>query len=458
MLISDEWPDQRRSALCESPQMTNQPRASDGCGVVKEFLFGGYTLALPGELSKTMQRQRQGTEIHDGGFSRAIGAGKLHRSIQSAVNRHIGTNSVFKRAEPLLFSCLVYLAHLLALSTLFVVGSATAEDHEDWRTVCEVPDMELAGIHSGIRTPPDTSLARAGQAWLRHGDDYAILTMPGCNTRDVKMPDAARPVSMRFVSARGYVLGSWDNQTGLTSWWVGNGSLRSMRGPSDSPTSGAPILSTDGHWVAWIEARPGNPRSRHVVIRSLGDDQERVVDLPPSEWSLLDADMERQELTFFEHNIVNRYAGLVVLGLDGARRGQPLIAEGVEPQGSTFLRVGSGWVAWDATRDGTFEPFRITWSVSGGRGSQKTRAGRTITAVAVNPAGTYIAVSETNGTRIHYLKDVVYVLRASDGKKVWHRILSMFARSSLAFLGDELFAYTEVNGSGSTVRVLQIAD
>jgi outer membrane protein assembly factor BamB len=280
--------------------------------------------------------------------------------------------------------------------------------------------------------------------------------MPGCNTRDVKMPDAPRPVSLRFVSASGYVLGSWDKQTRLTSWWVGNGSLRSIQGPPDSPASGTPILSTDGHWVAWIEARPGNPRSRHVVIRSTGADQEHVVDLPPSEWSLLDADMKRQELTFFEHNVVDRYAGLVVVGLDGARRDQPLVAEGVEPQGSTFVRVGSGWVAWDATRDGAFEPFRIAWSVSGGRGSQKTTAGRSITAVAVNPAGTYIAVSETTGTRIHYFKDVVYVLRASDGKKIWHRTLSMFARSSVAFLGDGLFAYTEVSDSRSTVRVLQM--
>jgi hypothetical protein len=357
-----------------------------------------------------------------------------------------------------LFSCVAYWAHLFALSTLFVVGSAMAEDHDDWRTVCDVPDMELAAVRSGIRSPPDTSLASAGQAWLRHGNDYAILTMPGCNIRDVKMPDGARLVSMRFVSAGGYVLGSWDNKTGLTSWWVGNGTLRSMRGPPDSLTPGQPILSTDGHWVAWIEARPGNPRSRHVVIQSLGDDQEHVVDLPPSGWVLLDVDMGRQELTLFEHNVVKRYAGLVVLGLNGARRGQPLVAEGVEPQGSTILRVGSGWVAWDATRDGAFEPFRIAWSVAGGRGSQKTSAGRSITAVAVNPAGTYIAVSETNSTRVHYLKDVVYVLRASDGKKVWHQTLPMFARSSLAFLGDGLIVYTEVKGLHSTVRVLQIAN
>lgn len=346
---------------------------------------------------------------------------------------------------------------IFAISSL--IAPARPADLGDWKTVCEVPNMDLADVRRGIRTPPDTSLARARQAWLRHGNDYAILTMPGCKIHDVKMPEAETPVSMHFVSAAGYVLGSWDNKTGLTNWWVGNGSLRSMRGPPDSPTtSGAPILSTDGHWVAWVEARPGDLRSRRVVIRSLGDDQERVVDLPPSGWVLLDVDMGREEMTFFEYNVVNRYSGLVALGLDGARHGRPLLAEGVEPLDSTLVRVGSGWVAWDATRDGAFEPYRIAWSVSGRRGLHKTTAGRLITAVAVNPAGTYIGVSETDGTRINLLKDVVYVLRASDGEKVWNRTLPAFARSSLAFLGDGLFVYTEVQGSRSTVRVLQIPD
>ncbi|MGC1458828.1 MAG: hypothetical protein WA825_11165 [Steroidobacteraceae bacterium] len=346
---------------------------------------------------------------------------------------------------------------IFAISLL--IEPATPADLGGWKTVCEVPNMELADVRRGIRTPPDTSLARAGQAWLRHRSNYAILTMPGCNLRDVKMPEAIAPISPHFVSAGGYVLGSWDGKSGLTSWWVGSGSLRSVRGPPDSPgTSGPPILSTDSHWVAWVEARPGNPRSRRVVIHSLTDEREQDVDLPPSGWSLLDLDMERQQLTFFEHNVVSRYSGLVVLGLNGARYGQPLLAKGVEPLDSTLVRVGSGWVAWDATRDGAFEPYRIAWSVSGRRGLHKTTAGRSITAVAVNPAGTYIGVSETNGTRINLFKDVVYVLRASDGKKVWNRTLPAFARSSLAFLGDGLLVYTEVQGLRSTVRVLQIPD
>jgi len=351
---------------------------------------------------------------------------------------------------------------LLALGALLIAGPAAGADHADWKVVCEVPDMELAPLRRGIRTPPDTSLGGAGQAWLQHGNGYAILSMPGCSTRAVTMPDAPSPVSVQFVSANGYLLGNWDSKTGHKNWWVGNGAVRPMRGPPDGLTSGPPILSRDGHSAAWIEAPPGHPRSRRVVIRSLVDAPEQIVDLAPSGWSLLDADLEQQELTFFEHNLAGRYAGLVVLGLDGARRGEPLVALGVDPQDSTFVRVGSGWVAWDAARDGAFEPFRIAWSLAHGHGSQKTTAGRSITAVAVNPAGTYIAVGETNSTRIHYFKDLIYVLRASDGQRVWERTLPMFARSPLAFLGDDLFVYTEIQEQGPsqelrpTVRVLKI--
>lgn len=347
---------------------------------------------------------------------------------------------------------------LFTLCVLFAAGPAAAAEVGGWSTVCEVPDMELAAGFQAIPGPVDTSLAEARQAWLRHGNDYAVLTMPDCKVRAVAMPAAPNSASMRFVSTAGYLLGSWDAKTRHTTWWVGGASLRPLEGPPDSITSGSPILSTDGRWVAWIEAPPGDPRSRRVMLHSLDDGRQQIVDLPPSEWWLVGADMQRQELTFFEYNVVAHYAGLVVLGLDGARRGTPLLAEGAEPQAPTFLRVGAGWVAWDATRDGAFQPFRIAWSVSAGKGSHETTPGRSVTAVAVNPAGTYVAVSETDDTRINLYKDSVYVLRTRDGKRVWQRTLPAFARSSLAFLGDDLFAYTEVSGARSTVRVLRIGD
>ena len=77
--------------------------------------------------------------------------------------------------------------------------------------------------------------------------------------------------------------------------------------------------------------------------------------------------------------------------------------------------------------------------------------------VKVDPDGAYIAISETNAIRDNNVQDAVYVLRARDGKEVWHRHLPRYAGSSLlAFLGEKLFAYTDSDGTHPTVRVLQI--
>ena len=59
-----------------------------------------------------------------------------------------------------------------ALPSMFLTEPATAPDLGDWKTVCTVPDMEVAEV----RSPPDTSLARAGQAWLRAKGEYVVLT------------------------------------------------------------------------------------------------------------------------------------------------------------------------------------------------------------------------------------------------------------------------------------------
>jgi len=74
----------------------------------------------------------------------------------------------------------------------------------------------------------------------------------------------------------------------------------------------------------------------------------------------------------------------------------------------------------------------------------------------VDPDGAYVAISETTALRDYNVQDAVYVLRTSDGKEVWHRNLPTFARSSLAFLGEKYFVYTDSDGAHSTVRVLQM--
>ncbi|MFZ0978474.1 MAG: hypothetical protein WAN23_03635 [Candidatus Acidiferrales bacterium] len=220
-----------------------------------------------------------------------------------------------------------------------------------------------------------------------------------------------------------------------------------------------PVLSNDGHWVAWMESIPGSKLHR-AVVQSLNDEQTHLVDIPNQRlllWELLAADMERKELTFYDYDYTTRRSSLTTLGLDSEQHGDSIVAQGVDAQFTTILRVGSGWVAWDAARE-PGQRYRVAWSLANGRGTHKALWSRTLTAVKVDPDGGYVAISETNGMRDSIVEDAVYVLRTSDGKEVWHRKLPTYTRSSLAFLGEKFFVYTDSDGAHSTVRVLQIPD
>jgi hypothetical protein len=221
-----------------------------------------------------------------------------------------------------------------------------------------------------------------------------------------------------------------------------------------------PVLSNDGHWLAWMELIPGTKLHR-AVVQSLNDERSHLVDIPDQQllqWALLAADMERKELTFYQYDYTTRRSSLTTLGLDSERHGDSIVAQGVDAQFTTLLRVGSGWVAWDAAREQPLERYRVAWSLANGRGAHEALVGRGLTAVKVDPDGTYVAISETTALRDFNVHDSVYVLRTSDGKEVWHRSLPTFTRSSLAFLGEKFFAYTDSDGAHSTVRVLEIPD
>jgi len=360
-----------------------------------------------------------------------------------------------------IFFVLVEWAYLLAIPSRFLIEQDTAPESGDWKSVCAVADMSLATV----RSAPDVSLEHAGEAWLSGTgvNDYTVLAMPGCRKYAVELSHASPSTTLPFVLPGGRCLfNTWDNKTAQTHWWFYDTSSRPLRHPPADPNRVAPILSNDGNWVAWLEYVPGvtvPPLPQRVVIRSLRDDRERLVSLPPpgrSDFVLLSANMDAEELTFYEHDYASRESSLTMLGLDGAQRGQPIVASGVDPQATTFLRADTGWVAWDAYRE--TEPYRVAWSLPKGNGTHRVPKGRGITAVAVSPGGTYVAVSTSTSLNIGHIQDAVYVLRVSDGKTLWRRNLPTYARSSVAFLGENLFAYTDWDGTHATVRVLQIPD
>jgi hypothetical protein len=146
----------------------------------------------------------------------------------------------------------------------------------------------------------------------------------------------------------------------------------------------------------------------------------------------------------------------VTIGFDGRVRGTPRVAEGVAAQPATILRVGDGWVAWDAYReDGR---YRVAWSLAAGSGVHEVPKGRGITAVDADPSGHYVAVSTTTALNIGHIRDAVYVLRARDGAQVYRAYLPAYARSRVTFLGSSRFAHDDRDGERFGIRILEVPE
>src|SRR5579862_8683692 len=183
------------------------------------------------------------------------------------------------RLLPLVISVPVFFfvvewAYLVAIPSRFLIEQDTAAESGNWNTVCTVPDMTLAMV----RSTPDLSLERAGQAWLvgTGMNVYAVLEMPGCQTTPAGWPEIGPSYTQPFVVPGGRCLFStWDNKAGTNHWWYRDGpghTPQPLSRPPADPNRSAPILSTDGNWVAWLEYIPGEtvtPLPQHVVIRSL---------------------------------------------------------------------------------------------------------------------------------------------------------------------------------------------
>ena len=94
----------------------------------------------------------------------------------------------------------------------------------------------------------------------------------------------------------------------------------------------------------------------------------------------------------------------LIVGFDGERRPVSFDPGDIRAQSSTYLRVGNGWVAWDAYKEDG--PYQIGWSLDSGSGRHRTNAGRSVTSAAVDPTGSYIAISETTTLSVGNAKDV----------------------------------------------------
>jgi hypothetical protein len=344
-------------------------------------------------------------------------------------------------------------AYLVRIPSYFLIEPDTAQERTNWTEHCFVADAALMSI----RTSVTQRAAGVREWWMSRPDArYALLRLPDCALVEAAVPVPALQPGGRVDFSLGFqfaapggaaILERVVLATPARSWWLLPAPSAPMI-PIERPelAQGSPILSDGADALAWIE-RGGDapPYPERVAIRELQASDgftPHLIDLERfgrASYTLLGVDTVAREVVLWRNDAPVR------VGFDGDRGQLGFTPGAIRAQPSTYLRTHDGWVAWDAYRDEG--PYQLAWSLAGRSGMHRTNNGRSITAAAVDPTGSFIAISETTTLSIGNARDVVYVIRASDGSDVFRRYLPRYARSQVVFFEGGLFAYSDLAGT-----------
>lgn len=347
----------------------------------------------------------------------------------------------------------VNLAYMYAIPSYFLIEPDTTPDSSVWREECAVEGFALDPVRQGI----SRGLERRGEAWVRqdNGTHYGILQVPGCTVEPVAIPELPIAPGLQQALPDGSVVYVTMERgvTGQQYWLLRRGTTRARRlEVPDGQTDSAPLVAEDGGWVAWVTRSPD--RDASLRIESLESGQPIVFSHPLLQRSTLvivELDMKKREV------IVNRdLSAFAKLHLNGTVAWGPLMPGAIAAQTDTLRYLDGQWAAWDAYVENT--RYRLGWSTREGKGQYEAPKGRSIMSAAMDARGRYVAASTTTSLSIGAIKDTVVALRTGDGSEVFRRALPAYARSQVAFISDEYFAYSEVEGSRSRTRVLRMTD
>lgn len=331
-------------------------------------------------------------------------------------------------------------AYMVVIPMRFLIAPDTTAERGSWPLECTARHVWMPQIPS----PP--TVLRATPIWVADVNPpnrYGLLDPSACTVAPLELAQSA----MMYVTyvAGGRALYMTTTQTGRQAWFVFDAATGTKL-PVAVGEGQSVILSTDGRSVAWLRPVAGTtpPIQLEAAIRKVDGGGESVVDLSAlgrgGLLQLVQLDTEAGELI-----VAQGLSKLFWVGIDGHIRKTLPKPEEVKPQPQTFRLLSDGWVAWDAYRDN--EPYRIAWSLPGGKGSHQVPKGRSITSLAVSPDGRWIALSVTSSLSIGSTPDAVSVLRVADGSEVFRRYFPKYTRSSLAFPDSDRFAYTDLEGT-----------
>lgn len=345
-------------------------------------------------------------------------------------------------------------AYLVTIPSYFLIEPDRATEMSGWKEHCFVPNVSLLSV----RTPANQPTTGVRDWWTQRPDArYALLRIPDCVLVDALLPvPTMQPggrvdftLGLQFAAPGGAaILERLVPNTSERSWWLLSGPASSLtRVEQPESVEGAPILSDTADAVAWMQRVAGSapPVLQRVIIHTLSSSSDadnialELAPFGPASYTLVGVDTVAREAILWRNDEP------LVVGFDGQRRNASFTRNSIRPQESTYLRHRDGWVAWDAYRDEG--PYQLAWSLGPASGTHRTNKGRAITSAAVDPSGRLIAVSETTTLNIGSARDVVYIVRTSDGAVVFRTYLPRYARSHVVFFDDGLFGYSDLTGT-----------
>jgi len=349
------------------------------------------------------------------------------------------------------------------IPAMFLIEQETAPEKAGaWPEACRVTDGQLMTVRTPRRLPTDGW----HEAWLQDSHArYSVLRMPDCHRTAVPLPQPTLSPGggvdftigvMQVVPDGLALIQRHETAINKDSWMLANIAARTLQPLLVPQTTqhAQPYLSDDGSRTGWVVVIPGSGPpvlERLYMLRVTGSADERVIDLTPfgpNTYEVVDLDGQSGNALLWVSQPLPGH--LLALGPDGIERRSPTIPPHVKPQSHTMLLLANGVVAWDAYQED--ENYTVSWALDTGTGSHNVPKGSSPTAVAVDPAGRYVAISTTTSLNIGNTRDTVVVVRTSDGQEVFRRYLSAYNRTGVAFLGREYFAYSDYG----TTYVLKI--
>jgi len=347
-------------------------------------------------------------------------------------------------------------AYLLAIPTFFLIEADTASEMNTWAEHCFVRAV-------GLR-PVGSAAAKTGHSvrawWSSRSPDGrdTLLRVPECVTTDAVLPTPGKSpqghldfsMTIQFASPDGAaIVEQMDRRSSQRTWWSLTHPAAPMQRLAESSETlpNGPILSQRGDAVAYVTNIPdsGPPVLSKVLVRKATAESvvvETDIDLSPFGPGIyvpLDVDAEAREVLLWRDDRP------FIVSFDGQKRPLSYEPGEIQAQSTTYIRVGDGWVAWDAYKERG--PYQIGWSLGGRSGRHRTNAGRSVTSAAIDPTGSYIAISETPRYSIGDTQDVLYVLRTDDGATVFRRYLPRYARSDVVFFDGGFLGYSDFEGT-----------